>query len=169
MNIIHSGRILVTLILLLALQGCGFKLRGSSSATLPESLSPMLIEGLGGNDATRRQLQSLLLESGLQLTPKRAQAGSVLQLQDRQSKRRVIAIDSGGKVVEYELYESLRFSLSNAAGEALLETQQVTLLRTHLNPEVEVLGKQQEEQILRQEMRKDLADQILRRIAAQLR
>jgi len=169
MNPSYQHRILLSLLLLLALQGCGFQLRGSNTAILPESLSPLLIEGLGGNDTTRRQLRSLLQQSGLQLTQKRGQASSVLLLQDRQSKRRVIAIDSGGKVVEYELYESLRFELSDSAGKALIDAQRVAILRTHLNPEIDVLGKQQEEQILRQEMRRDLADQILRRISAQLR
>ncbi len=39
---------------------------------------------------------------------------------------------------------------------------------TYLNSEVEVLGKQQEEGVLRKDMQRALADKIIRRLDSQL-
>ena len=159
------------LLLLLLLGGCGFQLRGTGPATtpLPADLSPLQLRGLVASDPTRAELAMLLRSSGVTLASGGATAASVLQLSDRQSRRRVIAVDSDGKVLEYELFESLQFELRDGAGNSRLQAQRVAIERSHLNPGVQVLGKESEEQTLRREMRRDLAGQIVNRLAAQLR
>ena len=162
---------LLPLLLLLLLSGCGFQLRGTSAttATLPADISPLQVQGLHGSDPTREELALLLRSGGVRMAAQGAAAAAVLRLSDRQSRRRVIAIDGNGKVLEYELFESLRFELLDGAGEQRIEAQRVDIARSHLNPEVEVLGKETEEQTLRREMRRELAGQIVNRLAAQLR
>jgi LPS-assembly lipoprotein len=71
-------------------------------------------------------------------------------------------------VAEYELHEGTSFELVSANGDSLVPPQEISSLMTYLNPETEVLGKQQEEEALRDDMRRDLANKIMRRLQAQL-
>jgi LPS-assembly lipoprotein len=156
------------LLLILTVAGCGFKLRGVYS--LPDSISPLYITQAGddGNELTNA-LTVQLESSGIIVASERKQASAVLQLSDHSSDRRVVALDKSGKVAEYELHETLRFKLIDRSGTELVPPQQVNQLQSYANPEVRVLGKQLEEDILRRDMRRDLAGQIIRRLETQLR
>ncbi len=158
--------LLPILISVLLLSGCGFQLRGGVS--LPASLSPVHIQGIGQQDALHRELTQLIRYGDLETTDHRQQAGSVLLISHRSSDRRVLSVDGNGKVAEYELHEGVRFTLLDGKGRTLVESQPVDTLTTYLNSETEVLGKQQEEQQLRDDIRRDLAAQIMRRLQAQM-
>lgn len=147
---------------LLALSACGFQLRGQ--ADLPSDISPVFVQGLGEYDPIRRELTAQLGFSDIEITETKAEAGSVLKISARQSEKRVLSVDSHGKVAEYELHESLKFALHDAKGEQLLPEQRVALNRDYINTGEQELGKQEEEQMLRQDMRRDLASEIMRRM-----
>ena len=155
------------LLFVLIVEGCGFKLRGVYS--LPNSISPLYIEGESRKheiiDALSRQLHS----SGILIAKERKEANAVLRFSDYSSDRRVVALDKKGKVAEYELHEALRFELVDGSGASLVSSQQVNILQSYVNPEDRVLGKQLEEDSLRRDMHRDLAGQIIRRLETQLR
>ncbi|MEE9356806.1 LPS-assembly lipoprotein LptE [Candidatus Vondammii sp. HM_W22] len=150
---------------LFLLQGCGFHLRGA--ADLPASISPVQIQGLGEYDALRLELTQLLEGNSIDVVDKRAQASSQLRVSSS-SSRRVLSVDGGGKVAEYELHESAKFTLVSAEGHKLVSEQSIDLIQTYLNTEDEILGKQQEESLLRKDMQRDLASRLLRRLQSQL-
>jgi LPS-assembly lipoprotein len=170
----HSRHLLLWSVplLLLLLQGCGFHLRGSDGtmgASLPASVSPVYIQGLENGGDLRRILEERLYAAGAQLTNDPTAAASQLRISNRSSERRVVAVDGQGKVIEYQLSERLRFSLKGAQDVQWVEPQPVSAVQSYLNPETEVLGKQSEEASLRQDMYRRIADQIVRRLEAQLR
>ena len=154
--------------LLLLLGGCGFHLRGQAEA-LPAAVSPLYIAGFDSRDALYRALRHTLTANGVSLTEARAQAASILRIDQRRSTRQVMSVDKRNKVVEYELIESLRFELRDAAGEVLVPAQSLRALRIHLNPELETLSRLREAEILREDMRRELAQRLVQRLAAQLR
>jgi len=158
-----------TAVLLLALiiEGCGFKLRGVYS--LPDSISPIYIEGVSREHEMADALTSQLKSSGILVSNERKEANAILSVSHYRSDRRVVALDKSGKVAEYELHEALRFQLVDGSGTELVSSQQVNLLQSYSNPEERVLGKKLEEESLRRDMRRDLASQIMRRLEAQLR
>ena len=158
---------LVLLILTAILSGCGFQLRGLAS--LPASISPLAIEGVGDDSDLRTALTTQIEDAGVRVISDKGEANSVLRITDRRSDRRITALDRNGKVIEYELLESLRFDLTDDAGRALVAPQAVNVVQSYVNPEIEVLGKQQEEESLRRGMRLDLAGQLVRRLETQLR
>lgn len=148
------------------LSGCGFKLRGLYS--LPDSISPLYIEGTGSGPELSQALASQFESAGIKVTNDRRSANAILRFSDYRSDRRVVALDRKGKVAEYELHEALRFDLVDSFDAVLVDSQQVSLLQSYANPEDRVLGKQLEEDTLRGDMRRDLAGQIIRRIETQL-
>ncbi|MCB1761017.1 MAG: hypothetical protein KDI68_14700 [Gammaproteobacteria bacterium] len=162
----------IPLLLLALLQGCGFHLRGTQEGSrfaLPAGTGPVYIQGLARGDYLRLQLEERLITSDAGMAAAAEQGKSRLRIGSRVSDRRVLAVDSSGKVIEYELRESLSFSLSDAGGAMRVPEQSITLIQSYINPETEVLGGAQEEQRLRQDMWQRMADQIMRRLAAQLR
>jgi len=163
----RSIALLPLLLLLTLLQGCGFQLRGA--AKLPAEIGPVLIHGLPAQDTLYRELSQLLGEGAVGVTREQAQAGSLLRILKRNSHRRVLSVDSHGKVAEYELAESAEFDLVDAKRKGLVPPQTVLVVRSYTNTEQQVLGKEQEEAMIREEMRRDLAGQIIRRIEAGLR
>lgn len=149
---------------LLLLQGCGFQLK--QGATVPSSLSPIAIGGLAEYHDLRTALTQLLSASDISVV--KSDAATYLRIKAYESERRVLSVDGNGKVAEYELHEGARFDLVASDGKQLIEEQIVSTKQTYLNSETEVLGKQQEEEALRKDMRRNLADRIIRRLDSQL-
>ncbi|MCB1856664.1 MAG: hypothetical protein KDI63_00220 [Gammaproteobacteria bacterium] len=164
-----SGLLLIGLTL--TIQGCGFHLRGTQSTafSLPQSISPLYLSGLGAGSYLKIQLENRLVDAGIQLTDAPPEAAATLHVNGPKSNRRVLAVDSRGKVIEYLLTEKLTFSLSAKNGGNQVAPQSIDLSQSYINPEEKVLGAQEEERSLREDMWRSMADQIIRRLAAQLR
>lgn len=153
--------------LLTLLQGCGFQLRGA--AELPPSISPLYLQGVGEHDPLRRDLRQIFEGANIQLATDRSKASSILHITKQEQDRRVLSVDSRGKVVEYEIHQALEFELLDADGASLMERQSVGSQRTYENPETGILGKNQEEKLLRRDLRLDLVRRIAYRIQEQFR
>ncbi len=161
---IHFALLLA--VLTLVLQGCGFHLK--QGATISSAISPIVIEGLGDYNDLRIALKQLLDANDITVVKAGAPANAYLRISKHESNRRVLSVDGGGKVAEYELHERATFELASSSGESLVKSQSVETIATYLNSETEVLGKQQEESVLRQDMQRTLADSIVRRLDSQL-
>ncbi len=160
--------IAVLMVVLLALlQGCGFQLRGA--AELPSSISPLYIQGVGEHDPLRRDFRQVFNGANVQLTTDQSKASSILGITRQKQDRRVLSVDSRGKVVEYEIHQSLEFELLDADGASLIERQSVGAQRAYENPETGILGKDQEEKLLRRDLRRDLVRRVIYRMQEQLR
>ncbi len=157
--------LLVTLLALL--QGCGFQLRGA--ADLPPSISPLYLQGVGEHDPLRRDLRQVFEGANIQLATEPSKASSILHITKQEQDRRVLSVDSRGKVVEYEIHQALEFELLDADGASLMERQSVGSQRAYENPETAILGKNQEERLLRRDLRLDLVRRIAYRIQEQFR
>jgi LPS-assembly lipoprotein len=157
----------LALLALVVLQGCGFHLR--TVADLPPSISPIHIEGLAQNDPMLETLRQVLTEANTQLADSQGQAKTRLRLRNQNFSRRVLSVDSGGKVLEYELHHAFDFDLVDRDGNEKVAKQTVGIQRSYENPETEVLGKQREEAQMREEMRMDLARAITDILRAQAR
>jgi LPS-assembly lipoprotein len=162
----RGPRLLGGLALAVLLAGCGFQLRGSAPA-LEAYDQPIFLAGLAPFSPLHRDLSRALQEADVQLSDAAAGA-SVLRVSDYESTRRVLSVDSRNKVVEFELEESFRFSLHSADGVERAPSQRLRTLRIYLNPEIQVLGRATEEELLRADMRRELAQQLVTRLSHQL-
>jgi len=145
------------------LGGCGFHLRGATE--LPPGMSPAFVQANPGS-AIAGALNEALRSNGIQIAAGAQDAGLVVRIVEEESDNRVLAVNSAGKVIAYEIRYKVGFAAS--AGGRTLERQTVEQAREYVNPDIEVLGKEQEAALIRQDMLRDVADRILRRLKAQL-
>lgn len=156
--------LLLALICALMIAGCGYRLRGA--VDIPSGLEPVYIQtgGLVGQ-AVNDRLQG----SGVPVTPVANDAGLILRILDQSRGSRVVAVDRGGKALAFALELRVRFDAIDATGEPLIPPRSLTLERTFDdNPDVAVLGKQLESDIIYQDLAGDAADQVLLRLRAAL-
>ena len=154
----------LALALVLAAGGCGYQLRGAGS--LPSVLGAIHVAGppdIGG--ATIQLLDSGGVDVESTLDP----GTPVLRLSDERFSRRVLSVDpSTGKAREFELAYQVAFRLIGADGVEMVPKQTVSLVRDYVFDSGAVLGKSREQRVLQEEMRRDAAAQIVRRIEAAL-
>jgi len=166
-KIIKTRTLKLSFVLLLALvlSACGFQPRGQQ-ASISHVASPIYIVGLTKFSPLHRELSHQLTRAGATMAADLSSAVSVLRINTRHNSDRLLSVDSRNKGVEYELEESLKFTLRNSQGE-LVPEQEVRVLRILFRPQQQILGSDREEDLLRADMYKDISSRIIKRIAAQ--
>jgi len=156
--------LMAVLVSVLALAGCGFHLRGA--VDIPPDLSPLYIQSGGAVGAA---IESRLTGSGVTLTNVPSEAGLILRILSQSRSSRVVALDVDGKGLAYLLTYRVTFDARDATGNELVSQQSLGLDRTFDdNPDVAVLGKALESDIIYQDLASDAADQVLLRLRAAL-
>ncbi len=158
---------LFALLLVPVLSGCGFHLRGASSVALPPELSTLRVTmGGAGYPPLLVEVRNALLALGnVRLTDDVSASVPVLQLHSESSVSQVLAIDSSGRISAYLLNYRVDYSLIGADNKPLLPNQSVKLQREHGFDRLNVIASEKQSEFLQNEMRRDVAQQILRRLA----
>ena len=169
-RVVRSGggslRLLLVLAsILVALGGCGFHLRGA--VEIPADLTPIYIQAAPGSPV-RHAIVDQLSGGATQVVTEPGTAGLLLRILSENQFSRVAAVDASGKVLAFELHYLVRYDAVGKDGKELASPQTVELVRTFDNPDVEVLGKQLEEQMIYEDFATDAADRILMRLRAVL-
>lgn len=144
-----------------SLSGCGFHLRGA--VEIPPGLNPLYIQAAPGSPV-RRAIEDQLSGSAVRVAAAPGPAKLILRILGEERFSRVAAVDSSGKVLAYELHYLVRFDAVGKDGKERMPAQTLDLVRTFDNPDVEVLGKQLEEELIYQDFATDAADRILMRL-----
>jgi len=144
---------------LLSVAGCGFKLRGQQdfpfdTISVPSG-SPLGTE-LRRNIAAASERTTVIQE----LTG----ADAVLTLLTEQQEKVIIALNTQGRVTEYQLRYRVAFRVSSPKGLDFIPSTAVVLTRD-ITFNNQVLAKEAEEGQLYAEMRADMVQQIIRRLA----
>ncbi len=154
--------VVASLLVMAQLTGCGFELRGRAS--LPDDIRSVHVNAPA---ELRDELQIFLEGGGAELVESGSGADVTINLSDETYDRRVLTVDPNtGKEREFELAYSVAFDVKRANGTAVVSRQSVSLIRDYVFDPDAVIGKSREESVLREEMRRDAAQQILRRIRA---
>lgn len=150
----------------LLLAGCGFHLRGSGTDGPELSSLPMIYLQSGNpQGGVLQELQRQGQMRGARFTTDSTQAEMALNITSENFDRRVLSVGSTGKVREYELYYTASFNVLDKAGTQLMAGD-LKIVRDYRFNERQVLGKEAEEKQLRQDMLRDAAQQIMRRLRA---
>ncbi len=152
--------IITLLILTLAITACGWRLRGT--LTLPEGLESIQIVDNANSSFLSKQLTQLLVANGVALVDANPDMFIVL-IEEREDKR-IIAVGSNTLASEYELSSEARYFINDAEGKMLAPESTVSVVRSYEFNENDVVSKAEEERIIQQEMRRELAQQIIRRL-----
>lgn len=164
----HRGpaRVTVMVVVMLALAGCGYQLRGARN--LDVGLERVYLEQgrSRGPDQLEYELRRALTYAGVGLTRDRDSADAVVTVHRENYDRRVLSVDpETGKVREFEMAYETRFSVHRPDGTVLVEDQRITLERDYIFDETAVLGTFQQESALERDLREDAAQAILRRMS----
>ena len=154
-----SSRVLAVA-LCATLAACGFKLRGQQ--TFPfETINVPSQTPLG----VQLQRNIAAASERTKVVPSPTDAEAVLSVLTEQQEKVILSLNSQGQVREYQLRYRVVFRVSNPKGgdfiapTAMLLTRDITFNNA-------VLAKEAEEAQLYQEMRSDMVQQIMRRLAA---
>lgn len=154
-------RIKSTLIMIVFLlsSACGYHLR--ENIDLPEGLNSIYLQG--GTGQLRNNLKKVLRSSSGKLAENSKQAGLVVKVIKEKLGRNVLSLNERGRANEYELYYRLKFLLLDAEGKQLSTVQDIEIQRDYFNNQEEVLGKNIEEGIIRDEMYRQAVQSIFSR------
>jgi len=129
-------------------------------------LSPVLVSGLPGHHPFYRELTHQLELSGVDLTTDKLAASTLLKIHSQRTGRRALSVDARNKTVEYEIEESLEYSIQYPQGASVSEHQFLKANRILFNPGIQILGRDREETLLRKDMYKQLARLLINQLAA---
>ena len=146
------------------LSGCGYQLRGSAS--LPEVMSVTYIEGLRPYSALVDDFAYALRTRNASVTQDSAAASAVLKITGNTTEKLVVSVDTSGNVLEYEIRQTIRFSVSGPDRRELLPEQSITLSRDFLFTSSDVLAKEREEKLVRRTLQENLVNLAMLRIAS---
>ena len=153
---------LLPILMSLLISTCGFHLRGD--IVLPSLYERVHVVDKGYSDVGQ-SLSKALINAGSKIVSSPEEASSVITILSRGVERR--ALNVGGKQVrEYELQLNILFVVQAHSGKQLSEPQRVSIVRNFQNNPNAVLGRDNEEQIIRQEMMQPAIIQLLRRLKA---
>ena len=153
--------ILMTVMAIVMLQGCGFKLRGK--VDLSPALSDVYIESRDLD--VMADLRKSLQFSGANVVSSQSVASSII-LVDTRYEREVRTLDARGLATSYVLRYDVRFKVVSSSGEDIYESPILRQRRNFNFDASQLLEKEDEEEFLKRDMRKELVQQIMRQISA---
>jgi LPS-assembly lipoprotein len=153
--------------MLMCLAGCGFQLKGSDAASSSAKLEGMTLQLMSSQPRSEltREVSRALSATGLMLLEE-GDAALTLRLQPEQFTQRNLSLTAQARAAELELTLFTNFTLNQPESDPI--EARATVIRQMLNDPRNVVGKTEEMRLLREEMRRDLADQIARRVSHSL-
>ncbi len=152
------------LFLLLCIGGCGFRLAGSEA--LPASLKKPYLSIKDPYTDFAREFERQLKGSGALVQAARDGSTATIDVSRDQVLVRTLSVSARNIPTEYELTYTVVFAVHGAADKELLKAQTIELSRDYSFNENDLLAKEHEADILRQQMARDLAGIALRRLTS---
>lgn len=148
-------------VLLVFLGGCGFTLRGS--AELPAALQTMQLESTDANSDIVREVSRTLRNNGVTL----ADTASTYRLGigTEAYSERALSVNANARAGEYEVTLAVPFQLRRGT-DLVLGPETLSIERVYLADPENAVAKNEEAALIRSEMRRELAQQVLRRLQA---
>ncbi len=159
----HARRQLVTLLLAATLAGCGFHMRGSTPDTQLGFASVYLDAPAGS--PIERDLRTAVRTGETQLASDQKSAAVTLRVLSQAQEKKVLTLNTEGKVREYSLTYRVRFEVADANNKKLLQPPEIALQSILSYSEEQALAKEQEERITFDDLRRDAVGQIMRQLA----
>ncbi|MCW8827404.1 MAG: LPS assembly lipoprotein LptE [Gammaproteobacteria bacterium] len=155
---------ILVLTLIIGVSGCGFKLRGSAEP-LPEPIRQLSVVGIDSGSSFYKVLAQGLKDAGATLVA----AGEVVE-QAKVTIHKVEPLreelsDSGGQTL-YRTSYIVSFSLNRGDEERLIDSRQIRASREFSFDSNNPYGLEQQDQLLRSELQRDLIQQLIRQIRA---
>ena len=157
----------LTLGLCLLVTACGFHLRGEESAGVP---ADKLYLDIGGSGDIGREVREQLRLTDTTLTETAKESDYILRISNQRYDREVLSVSPRtGKVEEYELTLSATILVATSEGETLVNNERLSATRDYVFDETAVIASGDEQQLLREEMTRQIANLALLRARSAIR
>ena len=152
---------IATLVLMTVLAGCGFQLRGSID--LPPEWKQLHLRSPSPNGELANAMRSGGGAAGVQWV-EREDANFIVDLGPEQFQNRNLSIGANARATEFEMTMSTQMRVTSTQGEELLPLTDVSTVQIIVNDPENIAGVAEEARLLRQEMRVNLVQQVLRKL-----
>ena len=149
-------------LLLMLISGCGFHLRGM--VDVPVWLNNVAIIVQQGHRDLAPLLKDQLQAYKVHVNADPSTAAYWLIIEYDSTQQQITGISSSTTPRQYQLIYTLRFKLQRAKGKEITPSNQITVTRQVTINGDRILGSNDEEGLLKAEMRRDAAIQIINRI-----
>ena len=147
--------------LLIALAGCGFRLRGTADLPFQTLFVPNSDSGIALD--LKRNLQA---GSQAKVVDDAKQAEAVLVFSEEIREKNILSLTAQGRVREFQLRYRVGFRVHDGKGADFVPQNTILLTRDITFNDTDVLAKEAEEQLLFRDMQSDMVQQIMRRLAS---
>ncbi len=144
--------------------GCGFQLR--SEADLPAGMQRVRVTGIDAVTPLGRDLRKALARSGAQLVADDDSDSAVLNITANRLSTDVLSVGGNARATEYTLRYHVAFNVLDAQGQALMPAQVIELTRVFTFDASQALGIAAEQDLLTQELQRDMVQAVMRRLEA---
>lgn len=160
-------KIVPFVLLTVLLAACGFHLR--EAVELPEGMNQVYTTGFLPDSPFPNYLSKGLDLSGGAVVAKREKAGLILHALNEQFLRQEVSLSQAGKANQYKLTYILSYELQDPAGKLIQPPRTLTIEREYFNPQVNIIGKTEEEGLIRKEMYDEAVYSLFRSVEVTLR
>ena len=112
------------------------------------------------------ELKRTLRRNGINVIDDYMEGAAVLSFLEHRYERRVLSVGGNAKVSEYELILEVAFQLTDNQQNKLIDNERFEAQRDYQFDQEQVLGRDGEESLLREEMEKQISQAIVRRLSA---
>jgi LPS-assembly lipoprotein len=130
------------------------------AATVPPEMARTYIEASDRHSLFYRELRDSLRHSGIDVVDNPVDATATFTIYTEETGQRVLSVSARNVPREFEVYYSVYYGVS-ATDKVILSQREQTLTRDYIWDETLVLGKEKEEQLLREAVVDDLIRVIL--------
>ncbi|MDX2350091.1 MAG: LPS assembly lipoprotein LptE [Porticoccus sp.] len=155
---------IASLLMATIVTGCGWHLRGTGQVA--DNISSVHISAQDRNSEFYRSLERAIISNDITVAENATEAQYSIVTLNNKSSRRTSSVSGGARASEYQLTESVDILILAADGTQLLPRTTLRATRYLDFDENEVQSKVQEAELLRKEMHRDLAQQVIRRLNA---
>ena len=152
---------LLLLVLALSVQACGFTLRDNDA--IVSSFDNLNLELAQPQSELSALLQRSLRAAGVSLSSQQLKTTPTLTVSNEQISTRPVSINPRARASQVELRLSVNIALT-VGGKPTIPDETLTVVRTYFQDIENIAGNQEEAQIIANELRQELVNQLMSRL-----
>lgn len=161
-KVLSSTLMILTVLLLTA---CGYHLRGEMD--LPSEMKTIYLEGASA--PLQEQFRRALASSQVQLVTSRAAAATIITVSNEENLKRALSLGSSGYANQFGLEYRFTYEVTDKNNKPLVTSQPVDIKREYFNNQQLILGKDNEETVIRNEMYQQAVRTIINQVRVGLK
>jgi len=144
------------------ISGCGWQLRGQTS--LPEGTENIFVSAADSHGKLMGEFTQLLKANQVTAVQGAQDAQYSIYIEREDNDKRTVSVGSNTLAAEYELTMKVDYRIESAAGGLLVPSTTAQVARSYEYDRNDVIAKDEEEKLIKAEMRRNLVQQIFRRL-----